>query len=65
MKPTWPGYVICLARDDAEVLEGNLSEAGGILVGRRMTEEERRNGLQTAGPGPLIDITPTREDDDQ
>jgi hypothetical protein len=60
------GYIITLGRKDAEVFEGEISEVGGMLVGRRMTDDERRNGMQTTpGYGHLLDVSPNRPADDE
>jgi hypothetical protein len=54
-----PGYIVMLAQRDAEVLEGEIGEAGGVLRGRRMTDYERQHGVAEQRH-PLIDITPTK-----
>ncbi|MGM4885327.1 hypothetical protein AB8A20_08115 [Tardiphaga sp. 604_B6_N1_1] len=53
------GYVIMLAGNDAEVLEGNIGQAGGVLLGRKMTPHERSNGI-TETSREMIDVTPER-----
>ena len=53
------GYVICLANLSDEVLEGAVSDAGGVQIGRMMTPDERRTGVLNRSPEPpMIDITP-------
>lgn len=55
-----PGYVIRLATRDAEVLEGEVREGvGGVLYGRRMSDQERREGV-VEQRHPMIDVTPNR-----
>jgi hypothetical protein len=55
------GYIVQLGNKDAEVFEGEVSEVGGVMVGRRMTEEERRTGILTrTQPGTMIDVSPPR-----
>jgi hypothetical protein len=57
------GYIVCLANRDAEVLEGDVCDVGGVLYGRKMTDEERRTGVLTPSrPGAMIDVTPAAED---
>jgi hypothetical protein len=58
------GFIIQLASPGDEVLEGTLGDVGGVLIGRRMTPEERLNGVQTTpGYGPLLDIPPNKPTD--
>jgi hypothetical protein len=56
-----PGYLIRLAAKDAEVFEGEISEVGGVVYGRKLTDDERRNGVQ-ASPSQMIDVTPAPDD---
>ena len=57
------GYVICLARPDDQVLEGAISDAGGVQLGRMLTPEERRTGVLNRSPAPaMIDVTPAAAD---
>jgi hypothetical protein len=59
------GFIIQLASPGDEVLEGTLGDVGGVLIGRRMTSEERLNGVKTTpGYGPLLDVTPNKPTDD-
>jgi hypothetical protein len=51
------GYVIKLRNRGAEVFEGNISEVGGVLVGRPMTDQERSTGVLQPQPR-MIDVTP-------
>jgi hypothetical protein len=61
-----PGFIIQLAKPTDEVLEGEIGDAGGVLIGRRMTDEERRNGVQTTPRHPtMIDVTPNAADTDR
>jgi hypothetical protein len=61
-----PGYIIQLGNRDAEVFEGEMSDVGGVLLGRRLTDEERRNGVQTAPRHPaMIGVTPNPDEDEQ
>jgi hypothetical protein len=63
---TSTGYIIQLAGPDTEVFEGEVSDVGGVQYGRPMTDTERRTGvLERTRPGPLIDVTPNRRDDEQ
>jgi hypothetical protein len=55
-----PGDLIRLAAKDAEVFEGEISEVGGVVYGRKMTDEERRTGLSQSAP--MIDVTPDADD---
>ncbi|MFZ2157244.1 MAG: hypothetical protein WAV72_14140 [Bradyrhizobium sp.] len=58
-----PGYIIQYASPGDEVFEGEIGEAGGVLIGRRMTAEERRTGvLERSQPGAIIDVTPGADD---
>ncbi|PDT69224.1 hypothetical protein CO683_14770 [Bradyrhizobium ottawaense] len=55
-----PGYVIMLANQDAEIYEGDVTEGvGGVLFGRLMTDQERRDGVREQHH-PMIDVTPNR-----
>ena len=56
------GYVIRLATSGAEVFEGEISDVGGVLIGRRMTDEERIDGVQS---GPIIDVSPNPPEREQ
>jgi hypothetical protein len=54
-----PGYVIQLAKPNDEILEGEVGDAGGVLIGRRLTDAERISGVQTTPrPPAMIDVTP-------
>jgi hypothetical protein len=54
-----PGYIIMLANKDAEVFEGEISDVGGVMTGRKMTDEERRTGvLKPSARAAMIDVTP-------
>jgi hypothetical protein len=55
------GYILCFASKHDEVLEGHISDVGGVQYGRPMTDEERRTGILTPSqPGAMIDVTPSR-----
>jgi hypothetical protein len=48
------------------VLEGEVTDVGGTLRGRRLTDEERINGVQTTPRHPaMIDVTPEPPEDER
>jgi AraC-like DNA-binding protein len=60
------GYIVILASNGAEVIEGSVGDCGGVLTGRRMTDEERIHGVATTpGYGHLLDVMPTRREGDE
>jgi hypothetical protein len=57
------GYILQYAAPGDEVLEGEVSDVGGVLYGRKMTDEERRTGqLIPSRPGAMIDVSPGADD---
>lgn len=55
------GYIVVLAGPNAEALEGEVrAGVGGVLIGRAMTDEERRDGFSERGRD-MLDVTPERE----
>jgi hypothetical protein len=61
-----PGYIIQLAKPNDEILEGAVGDAGGVLIGRRLTDDERRNGVQATPRDPaMIDVTPRKPPEDE
>jgi hypothetical protein len=59
-----PGFIIELVRPDDEVMEGHIGPAGGVIVGRKLTDHERQHGVAEQRH-PVVDVTPTRSNEDE